>query len=88
MSTLTNVANGDMLVRWSPFFAPGRGLSTMVDLTYNSLEDFYTDARDFLANPTRTTSPVTLRRFKVRDSNVPNLDKPLQPLQASHPPWF
>jgi RHS repeat-associated protein len=39
MSTLTNVANGNMLLRWSPFFAPGRGLATMVDLTYNSLED-------------------------------------------------
>jgi RHS repeat-associated protein len=39
MSTLTNVANGNMLLRWSPFFAPGRGLSTMLDLTYNSLED-------------------------------------------------
>jgi RHS repeat-associated protein len=39
MSTLTNVANGNMLLRWSPLFAPGRGLSTMLDLTYNSLED-------------------------------------------------
>jgi RHS repeat-associated protein len=39
MSTLTNVANGNMLLRWSPFFIPGRGLATMVDLTYNSLED-------------------------------------------------
>jgi RHS repeat-associated protein len=39
MSTLANVANGNMLLRWSPFFAPGRGLSTMLDLTYNSLED-------------------------------------------------
>ncbi len=39
MTSLTNVANGNMLVRWTPFFAPGRGLSTMVDLTYNSLED-------------------------------------------------
>jgi RHS repeat-associated protein len=39
MTSLTNVANGDMLVRWTPFFAPGRGLSTMLDLTYNSLED-------------------------------------------------
>jgi len=39
MSTLNNLANGDMLVRWTPFFAPGRGLSSMVDLTYNSLED-------------------------------------------------
>jgi RHS repeat-associated protein len=39
MSTLTNVANGNMLLRWSPFFAPGRGLATMVDLTYNAMED-------------------------------------------------
>jgi Bacterial Ig domain len=39
MTTLTNVANGNMLWRWSPFFAPGRGLSTMLDLTYNAMED-------------------------------------------------
>jgi RHS repeat-associated protein len=39
MTSLTNVANGNMLVRWTPFFAPGRGLATMLDLTYNSLED-------------------------------------------------
>jgi hypothetical protein len=52
--------------------------------TYNSLADFYTDANDFLRNPNRTTSPVTLRRFKVRYSNVPGLDKPLQPLQV----WY
>ena len=36
------------------------------DYVYNSLADFYTDANGFLANPNRTTSPVTLRRFKVR----------------------
>src|SRR4030042_3283867 len=28
---------------------------------YNSLADFYKDANDLLANPNRTTSPVTLR---------------------------
>ncbi|HEX5994458.1 MAG TPA: DNRLRE domain-containing protein, partial [Jiangellales bacterium] len=39
MSTMTNIANGNMLARWTPFFSPGRGLSTMADLTYNSLED-------------------------------------------------
>jgi RHS repeat-associated protein len=39
MSSLTNVANGNMLLRWSPFFAPGRGLGTTADLTYNALED-------------------------------------------------
>ncbi|MEO5741212.1 MAG: carboxypeptidase regulatory-like domain-containing protein [Vicinamibacterales bacterium] len=48
--------------------------------TYNSLEDYYTDARGYLANPNRTTSPVTLRAFKVRYTNLPGLEKPLQPL--------
>ena len=38
---------------------------------YNSLADFYTDANDYLANPNRTTSPVTLRRFQVRWNNIP-----------------
>jgi hypothetical protein len=52
--------------------------------TYNSLADFYADANDFLRNPNRTTSPVTLRRFKVRYSNVPGLEKPVQPLEV----WY
>jgi RHS repeat-associated protein len=39
MTTLTNLASGNAILRWSPFFAPGRGLATTVDLTYNSLED-------------------------------------------------
>ena len=52
--------------------------------TYNSLADFYTDANDFLRNPNRTTSPVTLRRFKVRYSNTPGLEKPVQPLEV----WY
>jgi hypothetical protein len=49
---------------------------------YNSLADFYTDANDYLANPSRTVSPVTLRRFQVRYSNIPGQDKPLQPLEV------
>jgi hypothetical protein len=52
--------------------------------TYSSLADFYTDARDYLANPNRTTSPVTLQRFQVRWMNIPNLDKPVQPLEV----WY
>jgi outer membrane receptor protein involved in Fe transport len=51
---------------------------------YNSLADFYTDANDYLANPNRTTSPVTLRRFQVRWMNIPGLEKPLQPLEV----WY
>ncbi|MEO8075787.1 MAG: TonB-dependent receptor, partial [Acidobacteriota bacterium] len=49
---------------------------------YNSLADFYTDLNGYLANPTRTTSPVTLRRFQVRYTNVPGQEKPIQPLQV------
>lgn len=51
---------------------------------YNSLADFFTDARDFIANPSRTTSPVTLRRFQVRWANIPGLEKPIQPLEV----WY
>ena len=49
---------------------------------YNSLDDFYADARDALANPNRTTSPITARRYQVRYMNLPGLDKPSQPLTA------
>lgn len=41
---------------------------------YNSLADFYTDANDYLANPNRTTSPVTLAGFLLRYSNIPDND--------------
>ena len=49
---------------------------------YNSLADFYTDANDYIANPGRTTSPITLNRFQVRWMNVPGLTKPVQPLEV------
>ena len=49
---------------------------------YNSLQDFYTDANDYLANPNRTTSPVTLNLFQMRWMNVPGLDKPIQILKV------
>ncbi len=49
---------------------------------YNSLADWYTDANDYLANPNRTVSPVTLRRFQVRWSNIPGQVKPIQPLEV------
>lgn len=49
---------------------------------YNSLADFYTDANDYLANPNRTVSPVTLRRFQVRWNNIPGQEKPIQPLKV------
>lgn len=51
---------------------------------YNSLADFFADANDFLANPNRTASPVTLRRFQVRYMNIPGLSEPLQPLDVRY----
>jgi hypothetical protein len=50
--------------------------------TYNSLDEFYADARDALANPNRTVSPITARKYQVRYMNIPGLDKPSQPLTA------
>ena len=49
---------------------------------YNSLDDFYTDANDGIANPNRTTSPVALERFQLRWSNIPGQDKPIQPTEV------
>ena len=52
--------------------------------SYNSLADFYTDARDYLANRNRITSPITLAQFQVRYSNIPGNDKAIQPLDV----WY
>jgi len=49
---------------------------------YNSLADFFTDANGYLANPTRTTSSVSLNKFQVRYSNIPGLSEPVQPLDV------
>ena len=49
---------------------------------YNSLDDFYADANGFIANPTRTASPVTLRKFQVRYNNIPGQTEPVQPLDV------
>jgi len=51
---------------------------------YNSLADFYKDANDYLANPNRTVSPVTLSIFQVRWNNIPGQTEPLQPLDV----WY
>ncbi len=60
-------------------FAPGLQSAYV----YNSLADFYTDANDYLANPNRTASPVTLNRFQVRYANIPGQGTPLQPLEVN-----
>ena len=49
---------------------------------YSSLADFYADVNGYVANPNRTTSPITLDRFQVRYMNIPGADKPVQPLEV------
>lgn len=50
---------------------------------FDSLADFYTTANGYLANPNRTTSPIS-HRFQVRWSNIPGLEKPVQPLEVQY----
>ena len=51
---------------------------------YNSLDDFYRDANNFLANGNTTPSGVNLRRFQVRWNNIPGSEKPIQPLEVDY----
>ena len=55
---------------------------------YNSLADWYTDANDYLANPNRTVSPVTLRRFQVRYANIAGQTEPVQPLDVLYSGFY
>ena len=51
---------------------------------YNSLEDFYTDANNFLDNGNAVPSGVELRRFQVRWNNIPGSEKPVQALKVNY----
>ena len=61
------------------FFPGSQGI-----YVYSSLADFYADAEDYRANPGRTSSPVTLRRFQVRWMNLPGESEPVQRLRL----WY
>ena len=49
---------------------------------YNTLDEFYADAREALANPNRATSSVSARNYQLRYMKIPGLDKPSQPLHS------
>jgi hypothetical protein len=51
---------------------------------YNTLNDFYTAAGQYLTNPTNPVSPVSVKLFQVRYMNIPNMEKPVQPLDV----WY
>jgi RHS repeat-associated protein len=74
MAHMVNVANGDSLLTWTPFDLPGRGLATVVRLTYNSLEDH----SDSLAGNNWSLSISSLTRFGL----------PLDLHTASGNPWI
>jgi RHS repeat-associated protein len=68
MQHLVNVANGNSLLRWTPFNSPGRGLATVMDLTYNSLENH----SDSPAGNNFSLSISTLTRFGLPLDIHPN----------------
>jgi outer membrane receptor protein involved in Fe transport len=49
---------------------------------YNSLDDFFRDARGYVADPNRTVGTVAYDRFQVRFSNIEGLEEPVQPLEV------
>jgi len=75
MENLVNVATGNSIVRWSPLHAPGIGLSTDVQLTYNSMEGDCQPVRCPLG-PGWSLSVSGLTRFGHQQFTV---DSPGQP---------
>ena len=63
LQSVVNLASGNGIVHWAAFQEPGQGLSTVVDLTYNSLEG-------------ATASPVG-NGFSLSVSSLMRLGSPL-----------
>lgn len=72
--TVTTGVNLERLEFRNVFFPGSQGV-----FVYNSIDDFFTDLNDYLANPNRTTSPVILRRFQYRYANGA-LELPVNPV--------
>ena len=75
--TISTGFNVENLSFENVFFPGSQGV-----FVYNSLAEFYSDLNDYKANPTRTASPVSLRRFQYRYSGLPGGAEPVQPTQV------
>ncbi|HEX8100549.1 MAG TPA: DNRLRE domain-containing protein, partial [Actinomycetota bacterium] len=74
MTNLVNVSNGNSVLAWRPWSEPGKGLSTVLSISYNSLED-------------RTESPIG-NNFSLSISSLTRFGLPLQvhpPSGNTHP---
>ncbi|MCC9169099.1 TonB-dependent receptor [Pontibacter harenae] len=77
--TLTAGVNVERLSFENVFFPGSQSV-----YVYNSLEDFYTAANGYLADPNLETSPVELRRFQLRYSALPGGAEPIQPTRVTY----
>ena len=81
MQHLTNLATGNSLVRFTPQVSTGRGLSTVVDLTYNSLEK---RSESPLGNNWSVSISGLTRLGNPLDIHPNKLRRPRRRLQALH----
>lgn len=75
--TITAGVNYENYVSNNLFFPGSHGV-----YVYNSLDDFYAAANDYLANPDNPVSPVTNNRFQFRYSALEGAAKPWQVLKT------
>ena len=77
--TITAGLNVERMNFRNVFFPGSQGV-----FVYNSLNDFFADADGFLADPNRTASAATLRRFQYRYSALPGGAEPVQPTEVTY----
>ncbi len=77
--TLTAGVNVERLSFENVFFPGSQSV-----YVFNSLEDFYTAANGYLADPNLETSPVELRRFQLRYSALAGGAEPVQPTRVTY----